>query len=174
MCKTKTLFSKIVLPFLPEFESISNIVKNTPNVINIEHLIELAMARVGGYDFIDAPHCDFSDMSESKTASVLPSPVSMSAIFTYPLYITNVVSAAGQKKIGLIRAVVYNPHVSYEDSVNYFCIPSEDLDTKLAISYNQKGIGNLKATWYKYTNKIQKLEKYRVPDFVTLAQIKNV
>lgn len=175
MCKNEILFAKIVLPYLPEFKSISDIVQMTPNVINIEHLVELAMARVGGYTFVDQAHYDFDDMSECKTASVLPGPVSKSAQFTHQLNITNIVSRAGQKKNGLIRTVVYNPHSEWtkNDGVSYFCIPADDIGPKLNISFGQNGIGNLKATWYKFTDKIQKLEEYRVPDFKTLAQMKN-
>ena len=61
MCKNTVLFEDIVTKYHPVFQdkNIARLVKKHPAIFSIEHLIELTMAEVGGYDFVDAAHCDF-------------------------------------------------------------------------------------------------------------------
>lgn len=169
MCKTTVLFEDIVTKYHPVFQdkNIARLVKKHPAIFSIEHLIELTMAEVGGYDFVDAAHCDFSDGTECKTSSVSPNPVK-NGHSSYRLEISNVVSPGGSMKTGDVRCVVYNPHTK---DASYFYIPVGDL-ADVGINYHPTtGIGRIFATWNCKTNKIPKLEKYRVSDFTTLAQM---
>lgn len=170
MCKTVTLFKNIVNKYHPDFSSTSLLaqVKNHPQIFNIEHLIELTMAHIGGYDFVDAAHCDFSDGTECKTGSVSPNPVKQGRN-SYRLEISNIVSPGGSIKEGDVRAVIYNPHTG---SQTYYYIPQNRL-TDLGINYHPTtGIGRIFATWNRITNKIPKLEAYKVDSFMQVATIK--
>jgi hypothetical protein len=167
MCKTKTLFRQIVGKYHPAFanDNIAEQVKQHPKIFNIEHLIELTMAHVGGYKFVDADHCDFSDGSECKTASVYPSPLKKGGN-SYRVEISNVVSSGGRIKSGDIRFVLYNPH---NNSVSYYFVPQDKIQS-LGINYHPTtGIGRVFATWHKITNRINKLDSYRVDSFEDLA-----
>lgn len=167
MCKTRTLFRNIVNKFHPDFSSASlrSQVEKNPKIFNIEHLIELTMAHVGGYDFTNAEHSDFSDGTECKTGSIRPSP-SKAGGKSYGLEISSIVSAGGTIKAGDVRAVIYNPHTG---SQTYYYIPQNKL-TDLSINYHPTtGIGRIFATWNSVTNKIPKLENYKVDSFEELA-----
>jgi hypothetical protein len=167
MCKTKTLFRDVVNVYHPDFNSKSLLkqVEQYPQIFNIEHLIELTMAHVGGYEFIDADHCDFSDGSECKTSSVSPNPVKAGRN-TYRLEISNVVSPGGSMKSGDVRVVLYNPHTC---SATYYFIPQNKLES-VGINYHPTtGIGRIFATWNSVTNKVPKLEPYKVNSFEELA-----
>ena len=170
MCKNKTLFRNIVNKYHPDFKSKSLLkqVEKHPSIFNIEHLIELTMAEIGGYKFIDADHCDFSDGTECKTGSVSPNPTKPGRN-SYRLEISNVVSQAGNIKEGDVRVVIYNPHTN---SQTYYYIPQEDL-TKIGINYHPTtGIGRIFATWNSKKNTISKLDKYEVESFEELAKFK--
>lgn len=171
MCKASTLFNDVIAKFHPDIsqdEKLKNLLSANIGWLNIESLIEQTMAAVGGYNFVDGEHYDFSDGTECKTGSVAPNPKKNLGI-TYGVKITNVQSCAGVTK-GSLRAVIYNPHT---ESCSYFFIPSDHLDTEIALSYIN-GYGTTKvlsATWNSITNKINKLERYRVKDFETLAKM---
>ena len=67
---------------------------------NVEHLVELAMEKIGDYTFLDESGYDFSDFSDCKTASIgVPKGKTSGQM---------AISALGTK-IGAIRAVIYNP-----------------------------------------------------------------
>lgn len=167
MCKTKTLFRQIVSKYNPAFAAngIAEQVNRHPKIFNIEHLVELTMAHVGGYEFVDAAHCDFSDGSECKTGSVSPSPSTKSGN-SYRVEISNIVSPGGKIKSGDIRFVLYNPH---NNSVSYYFVPQNMIES-LGINYHPTtGIGRIFATWHKITNRINKLDAYQVDNFEALA-----
>lgn len=167
MCKTKTLFRNIVNKYHPDFKSkrMLDQVEKNPQIFNIEHLIELTMAEVGGYKFIDADHCDFDDGTECKTGSISPNPVKAGRN-TYRLEISNIVSPGGHIKEGDVRVVIYNPHTK---SQTYYYIPQNELES-VGINYHPTtGIGRIFATWNCITNKIPKLEPYKVDSFEELA-----
>lgn len=169
MCKTTTLFEQIVTKYHPDFSGSRLLaqVRRHPKIFNIEHLVELTMAYVGGYTFIDADHCDFDDGSECKTASISPNPVKYGRN-TYRLEISNIVSTGGSIKSGPVRAVVYNPHTH---STTYYYIPHQAL-TSLGINYHPTtGIGRVFATWNRVTGSIPKLDRYQVSSFEELAQM---
>ena len=169
MCKNRTLFRQIVNQYHPDFSSKQLLaqVEKHPKIFNIEHLIELTMAYVGGYDFIDADHCDFSDGSECKTGSVSPNPVKPGRN-SYKLEISNVVSPGGAMKSGDVRVVLYNPHTK---SASYYFIPQDKLESLGINRHPTTGIGRIFATWNRVTGSIPKLDRYQVSSFSELAQM---
>lgn len=169
MCKTQTLYEQVIAPYNTTFgiPEIWNMVKKYPNILNIEHLVELTMAQSGNYEFIDAEHCDFSDGTECKTASISPNPVKKGRN-TYRLEISNVVSPGGKMKSGDLRVIVYNPH---REECLYYYIPNKHLWDCGINLHPTTGIGRIFATWNRVTNRIPKLDKFRVDSFEELAKI---
>jgi hypothetical protein len=171
MCKTLTVFKEIIEPYNKTFGTaeIKEAVMNHPNIFNIEHLVELTMAKVGGYEFTDDEHCDFSDGSECKTGSVSPNPVK-AGTSSYRLEISNVVSSGGKMKSGDLRVIIYNPHTN---SCCYYFIPNDKIKS-CGINYHPTtGIGRIFATWNIKTNRIPKLDKFQVNGFEELAKLQN-
>jgi hypothetical protein len=169
MCKTQTLYEQIIAPHNKTFSipEIWNTVQKYPSILNIEHLVELTMAETGGYEFINAEHCDFSDGSECKTASISPNPVKQGNN-SYRLEISNVVSPGGKMKTGDLRVVVYNPH---RNECLFYFIPHEDI-WQCGINFHPTtGIGRIFCTWNRLTNRISKLNKFEVGSFEELARI---
>jgi hypothetical protein len=121
---------------------------------NVEYLIELALAKVGGYNFVDESGFDFDDYSDSKTASVEPrGGVSIGSLET---------------KIGSIRAVIYNP---FEDRLDYFFFPVDGWKDLEEASYGKaKHKTRIRSSYNKTTQMYSKFEPYRCKDFKELAK----
>jgi hypothetical protein len=149
-------------------DSLQTFLRENIDIIKIERLVEYTMAEVGGYDFIDSSHCDFSDGTECKTASVRQNPVKNTpACKSHTIEISNVSSAGGNLKSGALRVVLYNP-ILYK--LKYYFIPNEDI---LNLGYNchpTTGIGRLYATWNSSLDECRKLDKYEVETFEALAK----
>ena len=73
MTKQELLFHEVIFNHHPDFRT-NTVLKDhaikKPLHFNPEHLVEEAMAHLGGYEFLDADGYDFSDYSDSKTASI--------------------------------------------------------------------------------------------------------
>lgn len=169
MCKTITMFKDIVREYNTTFNmpEIWQAVEKHPKIFNIEHLVELTMAEVGGYEFIDAEHCDFSDGSESKTSSVSPNPTSAGRN-TYRWEISNVISSGGKSKSGPIRLVLYNPHT---EQCTYYFIPETQFENLGINVHPTTNVGRIFGTWNSKTNRIGKLVDFELPNFETLARM---
>lgn len=166
--KTIVLFEKVVKQHNPLFKgrNILTQVRKYPKIFNIEHLIELTMAQLGGYEFVDGAHCDFSDGSECKTCSVHFNPTTPKSN-THRLEISGVVSPGGIKKSGPLRIVLYNPCNS---SVSYYFVPNDKIES-LGINYHPTtNSGRVFASWNRVTNRIPKLDSYQVDTFEDLAK----
>ena len=174
MCKTKVMIEEIMNKYHPDFQTsdiLMEMSRTNPKAFNVEHLIEQTMALVGGYDFIDGEHCDFSDGTECKTASVSPNPVKAETN-SHRLEISNIVSAGGSMKSGDIRLVVYNPNLVGR-KCSYYYIPNENLED-LGINYHPTtGMGRIFCTWNSKKNYIPKLQAYEVCCFKALATRRN-
>ena len=107
MNKEFLLMRDVVCKYLPYYASGSakkHALEN-PSHYNVEHLVELAMAHVGGYEFVDASLYDFSDFSDSKTTTLSELDGSVSCQGGVPFMTTG-----GNVKIGALRVVIYNPN----------------------------------------------------------------
>lgn len=168
--KEKLLIQEIINKLHPKFvinPGLCEFALESPETFNVERLIEITMAHVGGYDYVDGDHYDFSDGSECKTASVRPS--ANRGGTSYSLEISNLVSGAGTIKSGPIRVVLYNPHIQ---SLKYYFFPSGEVE-KIGINIHPTSKkGRLFATWNSVTNTCNKLDIYEVDSFDTLAKIK--
>lgn len=167
MNKITTLFEQIVHKYHPDFKSpaLLHQVRQHPRIFNIEHLIELTMAEVGGYKFIDAEHCDFDDGTECKTGSVSPNPVKF-GYSSHRLEISNVISSGGKIKSGDIRIVLYNP---VKGGVDYFYIPQYRLASIGINRHPTTKMGRIFASYNREKDYIPKLEPFRCKTFLEVA-----
>lgn len=135
-----------------------------PMEYNIPRMVERAMAKTGGYSYIDGVHCDFLDGSDCKTATIGENSHHKDYPHFHKLVITNTISQGGTVK-GDLRVVVYN---DVTEQLEYFFIPKSDIR---ALSFiPKKNQPYIEATYNSKTGLIPKLEKYRMPDFVSLCK----
>ena len=100
MSKSLVLMRDVVCVYHPQFSKSKDLREygmNHPDIFNIERLVEESLAAIGPYDFVDEAGYDYSDYSDSKTATV--------AIYDNVLAIGSV-----ESKIGALRVTIYNPH----------------------------------------------------------------
>ena len=124
---------------------------------SVEHIVEDAMAHVGGYQYVNADHYDNTDYSETKTGTLRTHDSTVT--------LTNIVSDKGGKaKVGDIRAVIYN---EYTEQLEYFFFPKAEWELMREYGDSNKRI--LRARYNPATGKIAKWERFREKDFETLA-----
>jgi len=166
--KTKELLFKEVLLKCSKFNtSMSDILE----VIDVQRGVELAMAELGGYDFTDDDHCDFSDGSECKTVGIKIQKSANSDGYSFRYSVTNVVTAAGSPKSGDIRLVMVNV---FNETVRYFFLPKSVWDGEEKMWSQSQGYkGTINGTWTKVggflTTPSHNLDDYEVDSFETLA-----
>ena len=166
--KTKELLFKEVLLKCSKFNtSMSDILE----VIDVQRGVELAMAELGGYDFTDDDHCDFSDGSECKTVGIKIQKSANSDGYSFRYSVTNVVTAAGSPKSGDIRLVMVNV---FNETVRYFFLPKSVWDGEEKMWSQSQGYkGTINGTWTKIggflTTPSHNLDDYEVDSFETLA-----
>ena len=160
MSKHLVLMRDLITQHHPEFlnnPSLTAYALQRPDLFNVERLVEEALAHVGGYEFLDADGYDFSDYSDSKTATV--------ADYDRVLAIGSV-----ECKIGALRITAYNPH---KDSLDYFFLPKTAVARHREVSYGKsEHKQRLRATWNEAQDHYNKFERYRVRTFEALAQAK--
>jgi hypothetical protein len=130
----------------------------------VTRLIEESLSALGGYEFIDADHSDYSDGSDSKTASIRARPKTSSGN-TFCGEIAAVSSAAGVLKEGALRCTVYNPHL---DILQYYYLPKSMWQNHIT-RHPTSGIGKIVFSWHKPTQSIKLLDDYRCGSFQELA-----
>ena len=135
-----------------------------PMEYNIPRMVEREMAKTGGYSYIDGVHCDFVDGSDGKTATITRNPQKKTNPNLHTLTITNTISQGGTVK-GDLRVVVYN---DVTEQLEYFFIPKSDIRALSRIP--KKGMPRIEVTYNSKTGLVPKLEKYRMPDFVSLCK----
>ena len=138
--------------------------QDDPMEYNVPRMVERAMAKTGGYSYIDGVHCDFLDGSDCKTATITRNPQKKTNPNLHTLTITNTISQGGTVK-GDLRVVVYN---DVTEQLEYFFIPKSDIRALSRIP--KKGMPRIEVTYNSKTGLVPKLEKYRMPDFVSLCK----
>ena len=170
--KTKELlFNEVLLKSSKFTESMRDILE----VIDVQRGVELAMAELGGYDFTDDDHCDFSDGSECKTVGMKLKTAQKGDGYSFGYQVTNVVTAAGSPKSGDIRLVMVNV---FNESVRYFFLPKSVWDGEEKMWSQSSGYkGTINGTWTKVggflTTPTANLDDYEVDSFETLAKMKS-
>lgn len=155
--KQQLILEEIVLPYHPVFQRDPELRQKAldyPEYFNAEHLTEITMAHVGGYQFVDENRYDFSDYSECKTATINR--------HDRRAVITNVVRKL--PKIGDLRVVLYNP---CRERLDYYFMPRAEWE--IIREHNKDNRSKLRATYVDEHDYIIKWHQWRVPDFETLA-----
>jgi hypothetical protein len=125
---------------------------------NVEHIVEDAMAHVGGYRYVDENHYDNSDFSETKTGTLRQHDrtATISAILS---------RHGGKAKVGDIRAVIYN---EFTAELEYYFLPKAEWECLREYGASNSTI--LRAKYNPETNTIYKWQRFRKPTFEALAQ----
>jgi len=160
MCKHSKVLGDIIFPHFHHLfptEKSRQIALKNPKAFNIEHLVELVMANIGGYNFVDEYGRDFDDAnnSDSKTC-------------TLRAHDSSLCIGKIEHKIGSFRVVCYN---EIKNSLDYFYIPNlgrlyEREKGYIAKDRNQERI---RARYTSSTDSYNKFEKYRVKNFYEVA-----
>ena len=158
MSKQRTFLRDVIIPTLPELfptEDSQSYALANPHIYNVEHLVELCLAKVGGYEFVDAEGYDFTDYSDSKTTSVNER--------TLILTIGSV-----ETKIGSLRISAYNP---IADRIDFFYMTQLQLRAFALPCYgNNSHKQRLLARWNAGRDCYNQFEQFRVESFQELAK----
>lgn len=158
MSKQRTFLKEVIIPNLPQLfatEEAKEYALRNPHIYNVEHLVELCLAKVGGYDFVDAEGYDFSDLSDSKTTTVNEK--------TLVLTVGSV-----ETKIGSLRICAYNP---IKETIDYFYMTQRQLrSTALPCYGNNDHKERILARWNAARDDYNSFEQFRVASFEALAK----
>lgn len=161
MSKETVFLEKIMFKYLPEYfptKRVRELALQFPKAFNVEHLTEIALAKIGGYDFVDAAGYDFTDYSDSKTATVAS-------------YDNCCAIGSVENKIGAIRLCVYN---SYKEDVDFFFFSKGAVDRLKESNYGKnKHKERMRSSYAVYADTYSKFEPYRLNSFEELAQVKD-
>ena len=167
MSKNLVLMRDIICVHHPKFiksKALRDIGMEDPDIFNVERLVEQCLAAVGPYDLIDAAHADFSDGSDSKTASIRVNP-ERPGCASHGGEITGVETSGGGRKAGALRCTIYNPH---KDEVKFYFLPKSVWSQSVTI-HPTSLVGKIKYTYNKYHDYIPKFQGYECSSFTDLA-----
>ena len=157
MSKQRTFLRDVIIPTLPDLfptEDSKSYALANPHIYNVEHLVELCLAKVGGYDFVDAEGYDFTDYSDSKTATV-----------NEKTLVATVASV--ETKIGSLRICVYNP---IADRIDFFYMTNREMYNYAVDCYGkQSHKQRLLMRWNAGRDDYNQFERFRVASFEELA-----
>jgi hypothetical protein len=125
---------------------------------NVEHIVEDAMAVVGGYQYVDCDHYDNSDYSETKTGTCRQHDRTAT--------VSGIISRHTKTaKVGDIRAVIYN---EFTGNLDYFFMPKAAWE--LTREYGDANCSILRTKYQPAIDVYTKWERFRVESFEILAK----
>lgn len=134
-------------------------------IFNVTRLVEETLAHLGNYSLLeDDAHADFSDGTDSKTASIRVNPHKDAGI-SYRGEISGVTSVSGSEKAGDLRCSIFNPHT---DGMLYYYLPKYMWANNITY-HPTSGIGKIVYTYNSAKDTIKKLEGYECNSFIELA-----
>lgn len=160
MKKRELLLREVIIPNHPTFRESVNIETINPEWFDVSLLLEEAMAYVGGYDWVNLPHMDFSDGSDCKSSTVNERKRGL---------IDRVISHGGKEKSGMLRVVIYN---SISQKVMYYALPKKAW-ISMAKRHPTNKQGSISYGYKVETDSIPKLEDFRCATFLELSKKKN-
>lgn len=166
--KEQAIVSEIIVPFHPRFKNSrdrsADIIAN-PLDYKVERLVEQTFAAIGNYKWTDGEHADFSDGSDSKTASIRVNPAVTGSI-SHNGEISNVETAGGGRKLGALRTVIWNPH---KGDLRYYFLPKDFWSQYITI-HPSSGIGKIIFAYNREKDYIRKFEGFQASNFKQLAK----
>jgi hypothetical protein len=170
MSKNLVLMRDVICLYHPEFRKSKDLrtygMKHA-DIFNVERLIEESLAAVGPYKFIDGDHADFSDGTDSKTASIRVKPL-VTGRNSYGGEISAVETAGGGRKAGALRCIIYNPH---KDNLKFYFLPKSMWSHHITI-HPSSGIGKVMYSYNRPGDYIAKFEGFQCSSFKELARAK--
>ena len=160
MNKHTLILKEIAARYLEEYRGREQELIEHHRHYNVEHIVEDAMCRLGGYEFVDAHTHDNSDFSETKTGTIR----THDSVAT----ISGIISDGGTAKCGDIRAVIYN---QFKQELQYYFLPKAEWED--IREYGKSNANILRATYNPDTDVIYKWQRFRVGSFLELAQQKS-
>jgi hypothetical protein len=160
MNKHQCILKDIAHQHLPEYQQgnqLPTLITNWRHY-NVEHIVEDAMAHVGGFVYVDKDHYDNSDYSETKTGTCRQH----DRVATISGIISRHTKTA---KVGDIRAVIYN---EFTEQLDYFFLPKAAWE--LLREHGEANCSILRTKYQQQRAVYTKWEPYRVDDFETLAK----
>jgi len=168
MSKQAVLIRDVINIYHPEFrrsKDLRDYATANPMMFNVERLVEESLAAVGPYRFIDADHADFSDGTDSKTASIRVNP-QRQGCNTHTGEISGVETAGGGQKSGGLRCTIYNPHT---DSLMFYFLPKRWWSRNITL-HPSSGVGKIVYSYNRVHNDIVKFNDYQLCSFEELAR----
>lgn len=168
LTKNQLLVREVVIPHHPGFQSCKEMqifALGNPEILRNELLVEDALVyRSNGMytKLLVDDHADFSDDSDSKTASIR----SKIDVNTSAGEISGVQTHNGGSKAGALRCTIYNPHTS---SLMYYYLPKAFWMNCITLHPKTK-VGKIVFSYHHKTQEIPKFEKYRCDSFIDLAR----
>ena len=160
MNKHQCILKDIAHQHLPEYQ----VGKQLPTLLNnwrhynVEHIVEDAMAHVGGFEYVNQAHYDNTDYSETKTGTCRQHDRTAT--------ISGIISRHSKTpKAGDIRAVIYN---EFTQKLDYFFMPKADWE--LMREHGDANCSILRTKYQPHTDTYTKWERFRIKDFDTLAK----
>lgn len=162
MTKQELLLQEVIFNHHPDFRvntALKDMALKNPDYFNVERLVEHSLAHVGGYEFLDADGYDFSDYSDSKTASIGTNGVAT---------VGNILGRGktGEAKLGDLRVILYNP---FKQRLDYYFMPKAGWES--IREYGDANKGRLRAAYSPDLDRVYKWHQWQVKDFETLAQM---
>ena len=168
MSKNLVLMRDVICVYHPEFRKSKDLqaygLKHS-DIFNVERLIEESLAAVGPYQFIDGDHADFSDGTDSKTASIRVNPIKPGAN-SHNGEISGVETAGGGRKAGALRCTIFNPHT---DSLKFYFLPKSMWSRNITI-HPSSGVGKIVYTYHRPYDHIVKFHGHECSSFEELAR----
>ncbi len=169
MSKNLLLMREVITKHHPDFmgnRELSRYALSHPHIFDVTRLVEESFAAVGGYNFVDGHGHDFDDpvLSDSKTTTICNNGGNGNAkVFSI---------GSVEHKVGSLRVIIYNPWAERLDFMYLtkadVCALKENDGTKGSATYTKQKI---RGTWSEHKDHYNKMEPYRIDNFVELATI---
>lgn len=156
--KHTVILREIAAVYLPEYQGRADELVEHWRHYNVEHIVEDAMSRIGGYGFVDQHTHDNGDYSDTKTGSIRRH----DSVAT----ISGIISDGGQPKCGDIRAVIYN---QFDHKLHYYFLPKAYWES--IREYGRSNANILRSSYNPQTDTVSKWQRYRLDSFHELAQM---
>jgi len=156
MTKRKLLLEKVIFPYHPTFSKVVDLDNINPEWFDVSLLLEETMSYVGGYEWLNLPHMDFSDGSDCKSSTINERKRGL---------IDRVVSHGGKEKFGMLRVVVYN---SIKQKIMYYALPKKEWFPMIRRHSTNKQ-GSIGYGYKVESDTIPKFEDFRCQTFEELC-----
>lgn len=166
--KDNLLIREVIIPYHEDFRqnaSMQRVALGNPDYFNTEKLVEHALVHASDGAYVQREnddHADFSDGSDSKTASIRKAFRSKNSSLGE---VSGVQARSGVLKEGALRVIVCNPHTN---ELMYYYLPKSFWQNCITIHPTSK-LGKLVFSYDHLAKEIPKFANFRCDSFKDLA-----